>query len=213
MSDRHLEEAGFKRHGSTNYDEYLKHQAQSSALETNLGMLAYYEERYQLELGFRLQSSGVLRPGMSVLCLAARLGAEVKAFISCGCFAVGLDLNPGEGNKYVLHGDFHQIQFANDSVDVIFTNAVDHVFNLGIFISEVVRVLKPDGLLIMELLKGRTDGVVPMEYETLSWEMADDILTPFLAGQMEPFDLILKTDLQWPWPAQHLILRRRERIE
>lgn len=206
MSDK----PAIQRHGSQDYGEYLKHQARSSDVQTDFAMLDYYEGRYQLELGDRLGRSGLICPGMSVLCLAARLGAEVKAFINCGCFAVGLDLNPGKGNKYVLHGDFHQIQFANDSVDVIFTNAVDHVFNLSIFISEILRVLKPDGLLIMELLKGRADGVLPAEYESLSWETLDDLLSIFLAGQIEPFDLIHRSDLQWPWPAEYIILKRRE---
>lgn len=197
---------GLTRFGPQDYGEYLKHQA--AKLPFEYGALLYYEPRYRMELAERLRMFGAVHPGMSVLCLAARLGAEVRAFIDCGCFAVGLDLNPGEGNKYVVHGDFQQIQFANDSVDVVFTNAVDHVFNLDIFIGEICRVLKADGLLIMDLIRGKAEGVQPEEYESLFWDTIDDILAPFLAG---PFDLILRTDFQWPWPAQHIILKHRKK--
>ena len=48
----------------------------------------------------------------TVLCLAARIGTEVKAFLDLGCFAIGIDLNPGTDNRYVVHGDFHDLQFA-----------------------------------------------------------------------------------------------------
>ena len=196
-----------ERLGSPDYDEYLTHQASNTEIPQHV--LDYYETRYYLELGQRLQRFGNVRPGMSVLCLAARLGAEVKAFINHGCFAVGLDLNPGEGNRYVVHGDFHRLQYANDSVDVVFTNSVDHVFNLGIFIGEILRVLKPDGLLIMDIVKGRDDGVEPDQYASLWWGGIDDLLAVFLAGRIEPFDLIHRSDFEWPWAGQHVILKRR----
>ena len=37
---------------------------------------------------------------------------EVRAFLDHGAFAVGIDLNPGRDNRYVMVGDFHQLQFA-----------------------------------------------------------------------------------------------------
>src|SRR5215216_3610430 len=57
-----------------------------------------------------------------VLCLGARQGTEVRAFIDRGGFAVGIDLNPGEKNRYVLIGDFQELQFATGSVDIVYTN-------------------------------------------------------------------------------------------
>ena len=194
---------GLTRLGPQDYGEYLKHQAEKLEKEDMTG----YEPRYQLELSERLGKFGTTFPGMSALCLGARLGAEVKAFIDCGCFAVGLDLNPGEGNKHVVHGDFHELQFANSSIDVIFTNAVDHVFDLGRFIDEICRVLKPEGLLIMDLVRGSAEGVQPEDYESLFWERTDDILAPFLAGQ---FEFVARTDFAGPWPGEHVVLKKRE---
>ena len=195
---------GLVRRGPEGYDEYLEYQVQK--LEIDLDAMPYYEPRYRAWLRERLRVPELVQAGASVLCLGARLGAEVQAFIDLGCFAVGLDLNPGEDNRFVVHGDFHKLQFASDSVDIVFTNAVDHVFNLGVFISEACRVLKPDGLLIMDLVKGSAEGVEPKEFESLFWERTDNILAPFLAG---PFELVYRNDFTWPWPGEHVVLKRR----
>jgi len=194
---------GLIRLGPQDYDEYLEHQADKLQYEE----MTSYEPTYQLDLGERLRKVALVYPGMNVLCLGARLGAEVRAFIDQGCFAVGLDLNPGEGNRHVVHGDFHQIQYASGSVDAVFTNSLDHVFDLGGFIGEVCRVLKADGFLIMDVVKGSIEGVQPGNYESLWWERIDDILTPFLAG---PFELVCRHDIAWPWDGEHIVLKRRK---
>jgi len=77
-----------------------------------------------------------------MLCLAARIGTEVKSFLDLGAFAVGIDINPGKKNKYVLFGDFQDIQFAPKCADIIFTNSIDHVYDIEKFLSEIKRVLK-----------------------------------------------------------------------
>ena len=46
-----------------------------------------------------------------MLCLGARLGTEVRALHNLGYFAIGIDLNPGVDNPYVLMGDFHKLVF------------------------------------------------------------------------------------------------------
>ena len=56
--------------------------------------------------------------GCSVLCLGARLGGEVRAFTAMGALSIGIDLNPGPNNAYVLPGDFHHLQFAQSVFDV-----------------------------------------------------------------------------------------------
>jgi hypothetical protein len=50
--------------------------------------------------------------------------------LSSFAFSVGIDLNPGPRNGYVLHGDFHNIIFADASIDAVYTNALDHSFDL-----------------------------------------------------------------------------------
>jgi len=90
--------------------------------------------------------------GKTVLCLAARLGGEVRAFNDIGALAVGVDLNPGKENRYVLTGDFHHLQFADGVFDYVFTNAMDHAFDISAVAKEVCRVLRTrDGFFILDI--------------------------------------------------------------
>lgn len=94
----------------------------------------------------------------SVLCLAARLGGEVRAFTSLGALALGVDLNPGDENKYVLPGDFQQLQFADGVFDYVFTNAMDHAFDISAVSREVCRVLASDQSLFILDIGGVSSG-------------------------------------------------------
>lgn len=65
-----------------------------------------------------------------------------------GAFAVGVDLNP-VNSTLVLEGDGMALaQFGDETVDVVFTNVLDHIPFLTRFATSVYRVLKPKGLLI-----------------------------------------------------------------
>ena len=92
--------------------------------------------------------SGVV--GQSVLCLGARLGGEVRAFTEMGALSLGIDLNPGPSNKYVLIGDFHHLQFASHVFDLVYTNVIGHAWDLRALGSEICRVLKPSGVFHMD---------------------------------------------------------------
>src|SRR5687768_15590252 len=54
--------------------------------------LSRHERRFRDVLRDRLRERGDIRHGARVLCLGARLGAEVAAFRDLGCFAIGVDL-------------------------------------------------------------------------------------------------------------------------
>ena len=163
--------------------------------------LREYDVKYRIVLRERLRQQGIVRAGMTVLCLAARLGTEVKSFLDLGCFAVGIDLNPGKENKYVVYGDFHDCQFPTRSVDVVFTNSVDHVFDFDRFINETKRVLKPDGLFVLEIYKGEEEGVHARYYESVHWKKIDDVLELFLKSG---FRIIKTLDFNYPWHGQHI---------
>ena len=151
----------------------------------------------------RITATGIIRPGMSVLCLAARLGTEVRAFRDFGCFAVGLDINPGPENKYVVHGDFHHVQFASGSVDVVFTNSLDHGLQPEKILREVARVLKPGGLFVLEASGGTEDEAAepPEEWEAFYWSSVDK-LAAFIEGFS--FRLLTRHVFTEPNPGEHL---------
>jgi SAM-dependent methyltransferase len=84
--------------------------------------------------------------------LGARLGEEVVAFRELGFpETIGIDLNPGANNPYVTKEDFHKTSFANNSFNTVYTNSLDHSWDLESFAKEVHRILTPGGVLILEL--------------------------------------------------------------
>ena len=187
-----------------NYAEYISHQKAKLATMD----LSDYDQRYYNILKERLAplaAAKIIRDGSVALCLAARIGTEVRAFKDFNCFAVGIDLNPGENNKYVLTGDFHDIQFPQNSVDIIFSNSLDHALYLDKLAAEVGRVLKPGGHLILEIVRGVDEGGKPGYYEASVWRKIEDCLQPFIQGG---FTMLGKNDFEYPWRGQQVVLKR-----
>jgi SAM-dependent methyltransferase len=149
------------------YEQYVEHQ--SSKLDNIVDQLERRHARDFQDFRCRFETCAPLREARNVLCLGARLGPEVQALLDLGYFAVGIDLNPGPKNAYVLHGDFHKLVFANDSVDAVYTNVLDHVFDLEKLLSEVKRVLRPEGLFIADLVYGTDEGTIAGDYEAFWW--------------------------------------------
>jgi SAM-dependent methyltransferase len=161
----HSDEGARRKYAS--YDEYLDHQA--SKLDRIAHRLREKEDEDFAEFRRRFATCAALEGARSVLCLGARLGTEVKALHDLGHFAIGIDLNPGDDNPYVLPGDFHRIVFPDASIDAIYTNALDHVFSLDKVIGEVRRLLRPGGVFVTDLELGSAEGFVPGEYEAVMW--------------------------------------------
>jgi SAM-dependent methyltransferase len=182
------------------YEDYRRHQS-SKLNRIDSAELSEYDIRYREVLRERLIKIGLLHKGLSVLCLGARIGTEVKSFIDIGCFAVGVDLNPGKDNHYTVYGDFHNIQFADSSVDVVFTNSLDHAFDIKQVMSEVTRVLKPGGLFIVEAIKGSEEDVFPDFYASFWWGRIDYLIRLIENWQ---FDLVRKLSYDIPWGGEQL---------
>ena len=158
------------------YDEYLT--IQGSKLANKPGTVAKIDAAMS---GAIFKTIGAIQEQLpasgNVLCLGARLGGEVEGFIAAGYFAVGIDINPGEGSRHVLLGDFHQLDFPDGSVDIVFTNSLDHAYDLKKLLGEVYRVLKPGGI-FMTANKGgveepvwknaKSDGYDCMEWTELT---------------------------------------------
>lgn len=101
---------------------------------------------------YRLYQGERMR-GRLVLCVGARGGGEVRAFRRMGAFAVGIDLEPAPfANDLVLRASALALPFADETVDYVFSNIMDHIPHFPKFCSEVARVLRPDGYLILEVL-------------------------------------------------------------
>ena len=191
----------FVKRSYQSYDEYLAHQKS----KLDIIDLDKYDVRFREALRDRLSKTDVAWRGKTVLCLAARIGSEVKAFIDCGCFAIGIDLNPGEKNHYVVHGDFHALQYAPESIDFVFTNSLDHAFDIKRIAAEVRKVLKPDGRLIIEAVDGEGEGVSPGFFESFYWQSTDDLIGLF---EREGFRLAGSGKFEFPWNGRQIWLEK-----
>lgn len=156
------------------YDDYIEHQ--SAKLSRIRHRLDETVEEDLAEFLRRFSLCEELKEARVILCLGARLGTEVRALLQLRYFAVGVDLNPGSGNQYVLSGDFHHLVFPDASVDAVYTNSLDHAFDLERVVREVRRVLRPGGLFVIDLVRGFDEGFVPGEFEALHWARADGLI-------------------------------------
>lgn len=190
------------------YDHYVAHQRSKLAILD----LGDYDRTFRAALADRLRSLDVAWPEVPVLCLAARIGTEVKAFGDVGAFALGVDLNPGDGNRYVVTGDFHDLQFPDGCVGAVYCNSLDHALDLDRVILEVRRVLRPGGLAIIEALVG-TDERPPDEvdvagfgrWEARRWARARDVAEAFVA---QGFELRSDDGFTEPWDGRRFVLVR-----
>ncbi len=157
-----------KRRVYHSYDDYLNHQAEK--LGRHLEDIQRYDKEYEQIVYQRYKDKFDFK-GKSVLCLAARLGGEVRAFKSMGALAIGIDLEPGGVSRFVLYGDFHSIQFADSCFDFVFTNAIDHVYDLKKYLKEIIRILKSEGIFLSEIAIEN-----PGNYEVLDTSNIDPII-------------------------------------
>jgi SAM-dependent methyltransferase len=193
------EEGGFRQRQYTSDEQYRAHQKSKLSYMDAEGVRGYDTRLYNA-LSARLRLSGI-KGGSRVLCLAARLGGEVRAFLDHGCFAVGIDLNPGVENAYVVAGDFHALQFPDQVVDVVFTNSLDHVRDLKRVVAEMRRVLVPQGRVLIEAMTGAAEGSEFDYYESYAWPTVSALIERL---QAEGLELISRSRITEPWNGEHL---------
>lgn len=189
-----------------NYQAYVAHQRVKldAARER---FLRGHDQRFYTALRERLRALPYSFERRSVLCLGARQGTEVRVLIDEGAFAIGIDLNPGKENRHVVIGDFHDVQFATGSVDVVYTNSLDHAFDLDRVLEETRRVLAADGFFIAEVGRGTEEGGGPGFYESLAWASVDD-----MAARIEArgFRLAHRSDFTATWKGEQLVFHKAE---
>jgi SAM-dependent methyltransferase len=195
---------GFSRRVYPDYGVYLEHQ-RTKFDAARASFVRGHDVRFHAALSERLAQLPLDLHGRSVLCIAARQGTEVRAFIDAGAFAVGIDLNPGRENRYVVVGDFHALQYATGTVDIVYTNSLDHAFDLDRVLAEIHRVLTADGALVAELNGGDEGASDAGFYESTGWPSVDRVIarieaTGFVVRQRTAFDV--------PWPGEQVVLSK-----
>lgn len=105
--------------------------------------------------GYLLRRYG-LAPGARLLDLACGRGEMLAAFAQAGLDACGLDQAPDAGfcapNLPIFQADVakDRYPFEDDSLDAVFLKSViEHVWEPGHMLAEILRVLKPGGRIIV----------------------------------------------------------------
>lgn len=191
------EEGPLRHRDYGSYDEYVAHQEQkfTEMLKmkggfTGAEILAYRQRFYR-----RFRHLPELLPSDAVIvCAGARQGTEVEVLRDLGFRnAWGIDLNPGPDNPLVKKGDFMHMENASGSVDLLYSNCLDHAFDLKGFFREHGRVLKPDGYALYDFVPSGGTGA----FEAVEWASEDALFTMFLRH----FNAIVhvETEEHWKW--------------
>ena len=161
----------------TSYEEYIQHQSSKFA-----GILAHQggfsggiiaKNRLMFRRHFLL-ATPFLSPNAKIVYAAARDGTEVEVWRDLGFEdAIGFDLYPGPNNQFVIAGDFHQMPFEAESVDLLYCNSLDHALDLDKFFREASRVLKPGAFALIDLVN---QGTGIGHWEATEWTRAQDVL-------------------------------------
>lgn len=178
-------EQGIAARRYANYEDYVRHQRSKLPLVD----LSDYDKEFRANLAERLGDGDWA--GKAVLCLAARIGTEVRAFHDAGAFAIGIDLEPGKDNQWVVPGDFHNLVFPDDCVDGLYCNSLDHALDLKRLLAETRRVLKPSGVLLIDAQQGSEEFD---DWAATAWKSVDDLIaviesTGFVLKDRKPITL------------------------
>lgn len=193
---KNVRDGDFHYRDYSSYEEYVVHQSQkfNEGLKIKGGFdnkdILEYRKRFYRR--FRHLPS-FLNKASRVLCLGARQGTEVEVLRDMGYrYAVGLDLNPGPENPYVSIGDFMALEYPDESVDMIYSNCVDHAYDLPRFFQEHSRVLKPGGYAIYDIgISGQGFGA----FEATGWESEESVFLLML----KYFTKVLKVEINGTW--------------
>jgi SAM-dependent methyltransferase len=88
-----------------------------------------------------------------------------------------------------------KLDLPDDSLDLLYTNCVDHAFDLEQMIAEHSRVLRPDGYLLYDIGLNMEDGGGP--FEAISWDRTEDIISRLIRS----FRAVIRIERerQWLW--------------
>ncbi len=192
--------SGFVARDYASYAEYVRHQRQKldEMLRSGSGFSNEAVATYRRVFYRRFRHLvGLLPRDARILCLGARQGTEVEVLRELGFrHARGVDLNPGPGNRLVRVGDFHDLDEPDGSIDLVYSNSLDHVYDLERFLLEQRRVLVPGGYALFDVHAPYRQGE-NVAFESLLWPRDTLLLQRLLAH----FGRLVRAahDGAWTW--------------
>lgn len=191
---------GFVHREYGSYEEYIEHQRQKLDEILKIGRGFSNQDVAEARLRFYRRFRHLVRlvpRDAVILCLGARQGTEVEVLGDLGFRnAYGIDLNPGPENELVRPGDFNRLEEADGSIDVVYSNSLDHALDLDAFFAEHARVLRPQGFALYDVHQDYRPGQ-PAPFEASLWLRREDVL--FLALRHFARLQRLQAEPDWTW--------------
>jgi len=189
-------DAGIRYREYATYEEYVTHQKQKfdEILKIKGGFSGRQLMSYRLKFYQRFRVLPEYLPRSAhILCAGARQGTEVEVLHDLGFKnAYGIDLNPGPENTFVRAGDFMNLDNADASLDMIYSNCIDHAFDLDALFKEHARVLKPDGYVLYDVALQEGGA-----FEAVEWESDEAVFE--LMRRYFKTAIKVETEERWKW--------------
>ena len=164
-------------------EEYIQHQLEKTLNKDRISRSAENREAKIQEFKARFKIIDNIGKDARILCVGSRDGEEVQTFNELGYYDVtGIDL--AEFKPYTQKMDMHNLQFEDDSFDIVYTNSLDHSNDIDKALREITRVLRVLGILVVEIELNNYRG----NYETIEFNSVDDVLK-----------ILKKTDIEFEY--------------
>ena len=155
-----------------NYDQYIQHQKEKTGdADRRLRLVQAFSQRESYFLS-RLKNTierASLETSGRLVCLGARMGEEVSAWRKLGFKnSIGTDLIARP--PYVVVEDFHNLSYDDGTVDIFYTNSIDHSNDPATMFSEISRCLKEGGSCIVDFQFGHMGN-----YEACRIDNVEDV--------------------------------------
>ena len=139
-----------KTHTYNDYEQYVNFQKLKTTDPKRQEKWKTTEWRLKIDI-FKKEferNINIINNCKNAICLGSRTGQEVVALQELGVNDTkGIDLV--EFEPYTQKGDIHNVDFPDNHFDLAFTNIFDHSIYPEKFASEIERILKPNGYLII----------------------------------------------------------------
>ena len=146
-----------KKREYKDYNEYTAHQIEKTADPERRARLQqkssfdrkvnYFKKKFQRFLDAKVFNFE------KTVCLGARMGEEIEAFLQLGVDCYGEDLVPCP--PHVVKGDFQNLDFIkNNTINTFYTNSLDHASDPEKVFSEASRCLVDGGNFVVDYFNG-----------------------------------------------------------
>ena len=152
------------------FDAYLREQLEETLLKRRL----FGRLRFDVIPLIDMLATRYDFAGQSILCVGCRNDDEIRYFRKRGAGrVVGIDLY--EAGPDIVTMDMHDLKFRDSTLDVVYSrHSFEHAYDTRKAALEFVRVLKPDGVVVIEV-PGKHKGGGDCNYFT----RVDDVLEAF----------------------------------